>query len=339
VPSIDQGGKLESVVVTGVGGYIAKYVAAELLQSGYAVTGTVRSIKRADGIKSAVGVQADTSNLSFAEADLLADAGWKELMDGADYVMHVASPFTLDEPRDENELIAPAVEGTQRVLCAAEEAGVQRVVVTSSVLTLFMGRGSGYYGPDSWSDVNAKIGAYAKSKTLAEQKAWQLAESMKTQVSTVLPGYVIGPAIDGIPEGASASTISDMINGKLPGIPDLWIPMVDVRDVARLHVAAMESPEAAGKRLIGSQPEPTAMGYLAETLKGAGYTKVPGRKLPTGLVKFLGIFNKDARSMVPYVGFRPRLDTSLSSEVCNWTAGSIDTGLLEMSHQLTHNSR
>jgi dihydroflavonol-4-reductase len=330
---------LESVVVTGVGGYIAKYVAAELLQSGYAVTGTVRSIKRADGIKSAVGVQADTSNLSFAEADLLADAGWKELMDGADYVMHVASPFTLDEPRDENELIAPAVEGTQRVLCAAEEAGVQRVVVTSSVLTLFMGRGSGYYGPDSWSDVNAKIGAYAKSKTLAEQKAWQLAESMKTQVSTVLPGYVIGPAIDGIPEGASASTISDMINGKLPGIPDLWIPMVDVRDVARLHVAAMESPEAAGKRLIGSQPEPTAMGYLAETLKAAGYTKVPGRKLPTGLVKFLGIFNKDARSMVPYVGFRPSLDTSLPNEVCNWTAGSIDSGLLEMSHQLIHNSR
>jgi dihydroflavonol-4-reductase len=329
---------MKSVVVTGVGGYIAKYVAAELLQSGYAVTGTVRSMQRAEGIKSAVGVQADTSNLAFAEADLLADAGWKELMDCADYVIHVASPFTLEEPKDENELIAPAVEGTRRVLRAAEDAGARRVVVTSSVLSLFMGRGSGYYGPDSWSDVDAKIGAYPKSKTLAEQTAWRLAEGMKTQVTTVLPGYVIGPAIDGTPEGASASTISDMINGKLPGIPDLWIPMVDVRDVARLHVAAMESPGAAGKRLIGSQSEPLSMGYLAETLKSAGYTKVPGRKLPTGLVKFLGTFNKDARSMVPFIGFRPRVDTSLPSEVCDWRAGSIDSGLLEMSHQLTHNS-
>ena len=339
MPATDVGGELKSVVVTGVGGYIARYVAAELLESGYAVTGTVRSMNRADGITSAVGVRADTSNLSFAEADLLSDAGWKELMDGADYVMHVASPFTLDEPKDESELIAPAVEGTQRVLRAAEDSGVQRIVVTSSVLTLFMGRGSGHYGPDSWSDVNAKIGAYAKSKTLAEQTAWQLAEGMKTQVTTVLPGYVIGPAIDGIPEGASASTISDMINGKLPGIPDLWIPMVDVRDVARLHVAAMESPEAAGKRLIGSQSEPLPMGYLAKTLKSAGYTKVPGRKLPTVLVKVLSVFNKDARSMVPYIGFRPSLDTSLPSEVCNWMAGSIDKGLLEMSHQLTYSSR
>ena len=325
---------MQSVVVTGVGGYIAKYVTAELLESGYSVVGTVRSLSRADAIRSAIGVKSDTSNLTFAEVDLLADAGWSEVMEGADYVMHVASPFTLDEPKDENELIAPAVEGTQRVLRAADAAGVKRVVVTSSVLTLFMGRGSGRYGPDSWSDVNAKIGAYPKSKTLAEQAAWRLAEGMSTEVVTVLPGYVIGPAISGRPEGASADTISDMINGKLPGIPDLHIPMVDVRDVAKLHVAAMEAPEAAGKRFIGSQSEPTAMRSLAETLTNAGYTKVPSRKLPTGLVKFLGAFNKDAGAMVPYIGFRPSVDTSLPREVCNWSAGAIEPGLIEMGHQI-----
>ncbi len=329
---------MKSVIVTGIGGYIAKYVGAELLQSGYAVTGTVRSMKRADGIRSAIGTKADTSNLTFAEVDLLADAGWSELMDGADYVMHIASPFTLNEPKDENEMIAPAVEGTRRVLRAAETAGVRRVVVTSSVLALFMGRGSGYYGPDSWSDVNAKIGAYPKSKTLAEQTAWQLARDMKTEVTTVLPGFVVGPAIAGTPEGASADTISDMINGKLPGIPDLSLPMVDVRAVARLHVAAMESQGAAGKRLIGSQSEPTAMAHLAETLKSAGYTRVTSRKLPNGLVKFLGVFNKDARGMVPFIGFRPSVDTSLSKEVCDWTAESIDAGLLEMGNQLAGRS-
>jgi len=281
-----------------------------------------------------VGVRADTSNLTFAEVDLLADAGWSEVMDGADYVMHIASPFTLDEPTDENELIAPAVEGTRRVLRAADAAGATRVVVTSSVLALFMGRGSGRYGPDSWSDVNARIGAYPKSKTLAEQAAWRLAEDMSAEVVTVLPGYVIGPAIDGKPEGASADTISDMIRGKLPGIPDLQIPMVDVRDVAKLHVAAMQAPGAAGRRLIGSQSEPTAMRSLAETLTNAGYTKVPGRKLPTGLVKFLGAFNKDARSMVPYIGFHPSVDISLPQEVCHWSAGDIEPGLIEMSHQI-----
>ncbi len=325
---------MKSVVVTGVGGYIAKYVTAELLESGYSVVGTVRSLNRADAIRSSIGLTSDTSNLTFAEVDLLTDAGWSEVMDGADYVMHIASPFTLDEPKDENELIAPAVEGTQRVLRAADSAGVKRVVVTSSVLTLFMGRGSGRYGPDSWSDVNAKIGAYPKSKTLAEQTAWRLAEDMSTEVVTVLPGYVIGPAISGRPEGASADAVSDMINGKLPGIPDLHIPMVDVRDVAKLHVAAMQSPGAAGKRLIGSQSEPTAMGSLAETLTDAGYTKVPARKLPTGLVKFLGVFNKDARSMVPYIGFQPSVDTSLPREVCNWSAGAIEPGLIEMGHQI-----
>lgn len=325
---------MQTVVVTGVGGYIAKYVAAELLTSGYSVIGTVRSIKRADAIRSAIGVKSDTSNLTFAEVDLLTDAGWSEVMAGADYVMHIASPFILDEPKDENELIAPAVEGTQRVLRAADAAGVTRVVVTSSVLALFMGRGSGRYGPDSWSDVNAKIGAYPKSKTLAEQAAWRLAADMSTEIVTVLPGYVIGPAISGRPEGASADTISDMINGKLPGIPDLQIPMVDVRDVAKLHVAAMQAPEAAGKRLIGSQSEPTAMRSLAEALTNAGYTKVPRRKLPTGLVKFLGVVNTDARSMVPYIGFQPSVDTSLPREVCNWSAGAIEPGLIEMSHQI-----
>jgi len=326
--------EMQSVVVTGVGGYIAKHVAAELLASGYSVVGTVRSLKRADEIRRAIGLTSDTSQLTFAEVDLLTDAGWSEVMDGADYVMHIASPFTLNEPRDENELIAPAVEGTQRVLRAADAAGVKRVVVTSSVLTLFMGRGSGRFGPESWSDVNAKIGSYPKSKTLAEQAAWRLADDMSTEVVTVLPGYVIGPAIGGRPEGASAETISDMINGKLPGIPDLQIPMVDVRDVSSLHVAAMEAPGAAGHRLIGSQEQPTAMRSLAKTLKEAGYSKVPDRKLPTPLVKVLGAFSKDARSMVPYIGFQASVDVRLAQDVCNWSAGAIEPGLIEMSQQI-----
>lgn len=157
---------------------------------------------------------------------------------------------------------------------------------------------------------------------------------MSTEVVAVLPGYVVGPAISGRPEGASADTISDMINGKVPGIPDLQIPMVDVRDVAKLHVAAMQSPGAAGERISGAQSEPTAMRSIAETLTNAGYTKVPTRRLPTGLVKFLGVLNKDVRSLVPYIGFQPSVETSLPRDVCDWSAGAIEPGLIEMSHQI-----
>lgn len=325
---------MERVVVTGVGGYVGRHVAAELLNSGYQVTGTVRSMSRVDAIGEAIGQKANTSTLEFAQADLLADDGWPEVMKGADYVLHVASPFALEDPRDERDLIAPAVEGTTRVLAAAEQAGVRRTVLTSSIVTIVMGRTSGTFGPDAWADPTGPIGTYAKSKVLAEQAAWRLSRDMKMELTTVLPGFITGPALGGPADSESAHIVSDLITGRRPGVPDFALGMVDVRDVARLHVKAMKVPAAAGKRLIGSTEDAVPMWHLATTLRTAGYSKVPTRKLPTRLVKLVGIFDRSVRSTIPYLGSRARLDTTQTKEVADWSAGPIEPGLIELARQL-----
>ena len=325
---------MERVVLTGVGGYIGRHVAAELLNAGYHVTGTVRSTARVDTIREAIGSKADVSALKFAQADLLTDDGWPEVMKGADYLLHVASPFALEDPRDENELIAPAVEGTTRVLTAAEDSGVRRTVLTSSIVTIVMGRKTGTFGPDAWADPNGRIGTYAKSKVLAEQAAWNLAREMNMELTTVLPGFVTGPALGGPADSESAHIVSDLIAGRRPGVPDFALGMVDVRDVARLHVQAMVAPDAAGKRLIGSTEDAVPMAHLAAVLRAAGYPKVPTRQLPTPLVKFVGIFDKSVRSTVPYLGSRARLDTTQTKEVAGWFAGPIEPGLIELARQL-----
>jgi dihydroflavonol-4-reductase len=325
---------MERVVVTGVGGYIGRHVAAELLNSGYQVVGTVRSAARADAIREAIGKKADSSTLEFAQTDLLNDDGWPEVMKGADYVLHVASPFALEDPRDESDLIAPAVEGTTRVLMAAEQAGVRRTVLTSSIVTIVMGRRSGTFGPDVWADPNGPIGTYAKSKVLAEQAAWHLARDMSMELTTVLPGFVTGPALGGPADSESAHIVSDLIAGRRPGVPDFALGMVDVRDVARLHLKALTIPSAAGKRLIGSSEDAIPMLHLATTLRNAGYSRVPTRRLPTPLVKFVGVFDRSVRSTIPYLGSRARLDTTQTRDVANWSAGPIEPGLIELARQL-----
>src|SRR6056297_1670915 len=325
---------MEHVVLTGIGGYIGRHVAAELLDAGYSVTGTVRSLARADGIRQAIATRANTRHLDFAEADLTSDAAWDEIMQGADGLLHVASPLQLKDPKDETALIAPAVEGTTRVLRAAERTGVRRAVVTSSTLTLFTGRRSGRYGPDSWADVDARIGAYSRSKTLAEQACWRLADSMRMELVTVLPGFVTGPALGGASDGESARIVGDLIGGRFPGIPDFAVGMVDVRDVARLHVEALRTPDAAGKRLIGSLEDPVPMAHLAATLRNAGYTKVPTRRLPTPLVRIAGLFDAQVRSMLPFVGTRWHVDACGTRATVGWSAGPIESGLLELAGQL-----
>lgn len=326
---------MERVVLTGVGGYLGRHIAAELLLAGYHVTGTVRSLTTTEAIRDAIAAVVDPQHLDFAVADLTRDNGWDEILSGVDGLMHVASPFMLAEPEDEAEMIVPAVEGTTRVLLAAERAGVRRAVVTSSVLTLFMGRGSGTYGPEDWADAEASIGAYPRSKTLAEQAAWRLAEGMRMELVSVLPGFVIGPSLGDGAAGASEQTVADMIAGRMPGLPDFGLTMVDVRDVARLHVAALSTPGAAGKRLIGSGEDAIPMAYLAATLRAAGYDRVPKRRLPSAVLRLAGRFDAQARSFVPYLGTHASVDASGTRAAVGWTAGPIEPGLLELAMQVS----
>jgi len=318
------------VLVTGISGYIGQHIGAELLTQGFEVVGTVRSLAKADATRAAIAAVAPDGALSFAEADLLSDRGWDEAMAGCTYVMHVASPFLLAEPKDEQEMIAPAVEGTQRVMEAARRAGVQRVVLTSSTFAMIAGKATGRYGPDSWSDTGADIGAYAKSKTLAERAAWEAVAGGGPELTVVNPGAVYGPSLGARVDGQSVALMTDMIGGKMPMIPDIAMGMVDVRDVARLHVAAMTTPDAAGKRFIAATAEPVTMAHFAEVLRGAGYAKVPSRRAPNVAIKLMGLFDRQARGMLPFLGKKASYDNQATFAILGWQPTPIETSITEM---------
>lgn len=325
----------ERVLLTGITGYIGQHCAAELLREGYEVVGTIRSRAKAESTKAALSKCAPIEGLSFAEADLLSDQGWDEAMKGCTFVMHVASPFAMAEPKDENELIAPAVEGTKRVVAAARRAGVKRLVLTSSTMAVVAGKETGTYGPDAWSDVDAKIGAYAKSKTLAERAAWKAAEGGPMELVVINPGAVFGPSLGAKLEGQSVAMMTDMIAGKVPMIPDVAMGMIDVRDVARLHVKALSVPGAAGKRFIAASAEPVEMATMAAALRGAGYSKVPTRRAPSFMLRFMGLFDREARGMVPFLGRKAALDNRATLTLLEWKPTPIETSFTEMAKALS----
>jgi len=326
----------EKVLVTGISGYIGQHVAAELLKQGYSVVGTVRSLSKAESAKASLANVVTIEKLQFAEVDLLSDKGWEKAMQGCTYVLHVASPFVIAEPKNENDIIDPAVDGTKRVIAAAQRAGVKRLVVTSSIFSIIGGKDSGICGPDDWSDINKKIGAYAKSKTLAEQAAWEAAKNGSMEVVAILPGGVFGPPIGGKAEGQSAVMIQTMISGKMPMIPNIAMGMVDVRDVARIQVNALTAKNVAGRRFIVATSEPVTMMHLSEVLRRAGYSKVPSRKAPTLVMKFMGLFDRDARGLAPLLGQKVSLNNQATLDILEWKPTPIDTSIVEMAKVISN---
>ncbi len=299
------------------------------------MVGTVRSPAKAEATRSALSKVAPVERLRFAEADLLTDAGWDEAMRGCAFVMHVASPFQVAEPKDERELIAPAVEGTERVIAAARRTGIRRMVLTSSTVAVTAGRASGKYGPDSWSDIDAGIGAYAKSKTLAERDAWKAAAGGAMELVVINPGGVFGPSLGAKLEGQSVAMMTDLITGKIPMIPDVAMGMVDVRDVARLHVRALTASGVAGKRFIAATAEPVEMATVARVLREAGFTKAPTVRAPSFLLRFMGLFDPNARGMAPFLGRKAVLDNRATFELLGWKPTPIESSLTEMAKALT----
>ncbi len=260
----------------------------------------------------------------------LLNKGWDAAMSGCTYVLHVASPFVIAEPKNENDLITPAVEGTKRVLAAAKRAKIKRVVLTSSVAAIMAGNGSGKFGPETWSNLNANIGAYLKSKTMAEQAAWKALQGSEVELTVINPGGVFGPPISGAIDGQNVKMMTDMIKGKLPMIPDVAMGMIDVRDVAQLHVKAMTASGAAGKRFIAASAEPIDMATVAQVLKKAGYSKVPSRRAPSTLLKIMALFDREAKGMVPFLGQRASFNNRATFEVLEWKPTPLEKTLTEM---------
>lgn len=320
--------KSELVVVTGASGFIAGYCILQLLEKGYRVRGTLRSLAKAAEVRSWIerGLSRNTpvDEFELIAADLESDDAWNEVMAGATFVLHVASPNPSRMPKDLNELLLPAREGTLRVMRTASNAGVKRVVQTSSLAAVFYGNDepNRIFTEEDWSNVDHPgINAYSKSKVLAERAAWQ--ELAKTHPHlewvAILPGLVLGPVFNR--EGAaSVQVIAKMMNGELPGTPRLNFCIVDLRDIADLHLRAMIAPEAAGQRFIGAGPL-LSMAKIAEILRsGAGQDarKVPKRGLPDLLVKIVSFFDAEVRGQIHELGRERRASSDKATCELGW---------------------
>lgn len=316
----------ETVLVTGGTGFVAGWQIVELLRRGYAVRTTVRDLAKADRVRAAVATQVDPSDrLSFAQADLNADAGWAEAMMGCDYVLHVASPLGGGPDASDETLIPPARDGTLRVLRAAVAAGVKRVVMTSSTAAC----ASALQGPDStndetvWTGMNDPDGtAYRRSKIVAERAAWDFMTKQggATEFTTVLPSAIFGPVLTRDTLG-SVMVVGRLFSGKMPGAPKVGFSVVDVRDLAVAQALAMTNAAAAGQRFIACG-EYMWMAEMAAALRGglpAPYgQRAPKRVLPSFIVRLAAKRDRALQGIVPTLGRRHAFNSAKAQQVLGW---------------------
>ena len=333
---------MSKVLVTGGSGFIGSHCILQLLQAGYEVRTTVRNLNREEDVREmlqAGGMEAG-NRLTFVTADLEKDAGWNVAVAGCEYVHHVASPFPASPPKHEDDLIIPAREGALRVLRASRDAGVKRVVLTSSYAAIGYGReplGRPFDERD-WSDPEAEIGAYAKSKTLAERAAWEFIEREGggMELAVVNPVGVFGPVL-AKDYSTSILIVRRMLDGALPGLPKIWFGAVDVRDVADLHMRAMKLPSAAGERFLAVAGEFLAFREIAAILKqnlGAAASKVPTREIPNWVVRLAALGDQAVKLILPELGKKKTGSNEKARTVLGWTPRSREAAIVATAESL-----
>lgn len=317
----------ELVLVTGGTGFIGAHCIVQLLQAGHTVRTTVRNLARESEVRAMVrqgGVEAG-DRLTFAVADLTSDAGWPEAVAGCAYVLHVASPFPPAIPKHEDDLIIPAREGALRVLRAARDAGVKRVVLTSSFAAIGYGqkpRGRPFNEED-WTDPNGDdVRAYVKSKTLAERAAWDFikAEGGALELSTVLPVGVFGPVL-GPDYSTSILLVQRLMDGAMPGCPRLYFGAVDVRDVASMHITCMTHPGAKGERFLAVAGDFLSIQEIARILKrrmGSAAKRVPTMQIPDFMVRMAAKRDEAVAQILPELGKRKNGSNEKARRVLGW---------------------
>ncbi|MEV6483610.1 aldehyde reductase [Streptomyces sp. NPDC051576] len=342
----------DTVLVTGGSGFLGGRVIAQALGEGYQVRTTVRTLSRETQVRkdmATMGVDAG-ERLTFVAADLTADEGWAEAVAGCRYVLHTASPFPGGEPDHEDDLIVPAREGTLRVLRAARDAGVERVVVTSSFAAVGYGRPATEqpFTEDDWTDPDSDVPAYIRSKVLAERAAWGFAEreGKGLQLTTVAPVGIFGPVV-GSDHSSSIDMITGLFGGAMPGTPRLYFAVVDVRDAADLHLKAMTDPRAAGERFIAAAGDAVSLHQIALAIRdrlGDAAGAVPAVELPDETVRRVAEANPALKGMLPNLGKVRHVSNEKARKVLGWSPRSsedavaataeslLELGLLPVAH-------
>ena len=336
----------ELVLVTGATGYIATHIVQQLLQAGYRVRGTVRSLKNEEKVKPLYELCPEANDkLELVECNLLDENCWDAAVKDCTYVLHTASPVPLVNPKDEDEVIKPAVDGTMFVLRASQKAGtVKRIVLTSSAAAIvyFANPKRRFLTEQDWSDLKYNnISVYSKSKTLAEKAAWDfIKENGKMEMATINPTYVLGPIICG--GYASIMVIlKRLLNAQAPILPNLSFAICDVRDVAAAHVKAMTVPEAAGHRHIvdnGSLWYYQIANVVDEEFRRQGY-KIPTRTAPNFFFHIVALFDGTVKRILPALGNKSEFDNSRLRNVLGITPIPIQKSILDMCYSLIETGR
>jgi len=334
--------ELEHVLVTGGSGYIASFCIAQLLREGAKVRTTVRDRARDAAVRTAIGklVQAD-DRLEIVVADLNADAGWREACAGCSGVLHVASPLPARNPKNDDDLVRPACDGALRVLKAARDGGVARAVMTSSTAAVAYGHGGRAqpFTEADWSDPTDRSdsSAYERSKMIAERAAWDwhAREGGALELVTICPGAVLGPVL-GSDFSASLDIVRKLIDGSLPGLPHFGWPLVDVRDIADLHVRALRAPGAAGQRFIGAGPF-YWMEDIARVLRDRVpevANKVPKRQLPSWLVRLSSVVDPVVRERLFELDKERPVSDEKARRILGWAPRGNDDAIIDTARSL-----
>ena len=334
---------MSTVLVTGGSGFIASHCILQLLSAGHQVRTTVRSLKRESDVRAVLkqGGAEPNERLSFVAAELENDAGWAAAMAGCDYVLHLASPFPANVPKDENKLIVPAREGALRVLRAARYAGVKRVVLTSSFAAIGYGHKEQQapFNETDWTDPDGDdVTPYVKSKTLAERAAWDFVtkEGSGLELSVVNPVGVFGPVL-GADYSTSILIVQRLMDGALPGCPRLQFGVVDVRDVADLHICAMTDPAAKGERFLAVAGDFMSIRDIAMVLKarmGVAARRVPTRQLPNWLVRIAAMRDPAAQQIIPELGKFKNATNEKARRLLGWSPRSREEAIAATAESL-----
>jgi nucleoside-diphosphate-sugar epimerase len=333
----------QTILVTGGSGFIGSHIILQLLAAGHQVRTTVRNLKREADVRAMLKVGgADPGNrLSFFAADLQNDSGWQEAVGGCEHVLHVASPLPPSVPKHEDELIVPAREGTLRVLRASRDAGVKRVVLTSSFAAIGYGhkvRETPFTEAD-WTDPSGEdVAPYTKSKALAERAAWDFLarEGGSLELSVINPVGVFGPVL-GPDYSASILLVQRMMDGAMPGAPQLYFGAVDVRDVADLHLRAMTHPAAEGERFLAVAGDFLSMLDIAKILKarmGAAAKRVPTRQLRNWMVRLAAVRDPAIKLILPELGKWKNATNEKARRLLGWAPRSNEESLVATAESL-----